>query len=79
MRTTTALDLDLGDLAVESLSITGARDAVALPETGASSGSSSCHSCSCCGSCSCCCDNDSVAAFGDWAGQDTGTIIKVDI
>jgi thiazolylpeptide-type bacteriocin precursor len=49
------LDLDLSDLDVDALSITTVRDALALPETGASSGSSSCSACSCCGSCSCCC------------------------
>ncbi|HVF05963.1 MAG TPA: thiazolylpeptide-type bacteriocin [Frankiaceae bacterium] len=79
MRNTTALDLDLGDLALESVSVTGARDAVALPETGASSGSSSCHSCSCCGSCSCCCDAASVDAFGDWAAAEGAHLVKIDI
>lgn len=39
-------DLDLGELAVTSM-----RDAVALPESGASNGGSSCS----CGSSSCCC------------------------
>jgi thiazolylpeptide-type bacteriocin precursor len=51
----TLANLDLSDLKVEALSITTVGDALALPETGASSGSSSCSSCSCCGSCSCCC------------------------
>ncbi|WP_084558132.1 thiazolylpeptide-type bacteriocin [Hamadaea tsunoensis] len=44
------LDLDL-----EIVEISSVRDAVALPESGASSGTSSCGSSSCCGSCSCCC------------------------
>jgi thiazolylpeptide-type bacteriocin precursor len=48
------LDLDLSDLRIEGLEVTNIRDAMALPETGASSGSSSCSSCSCCGSSSCC-------------------------
>jgi thiazolylpeptide-type bacteriocin precursor len=48
------LDLDLGDLKLEELEVTNVREAMALPETGASSGFSSCNSCSCCGSSSCC-------------------------
>ncbi|MDT0301897.1 thiazolylpeptide-type bacteriocin [Streptomonospora wellingtoniae] len=47
-------DLDLGDLSFDSVEVATVRDAVALPETGASSGSSSCESCSCCAVCSCC-------------------------
>jgi len=48
-------ELDLGDLQLSDLEITEVQDAMALPETGASSGVSSCDSCSCCGACSCCC------------------------
>ena len=40
---------DFADLQVVSLA-----DAMAMPETGASSGISSCNSCSCCASTSCC-------------------------
>lgn len=47
-------DLDLGDLAVTSM-----RDAVALPESGASGGGS-CNSCSCGSSSCCCCQQEPV-------------------
>jgi thiazolylpeptide-type bacteriocin precursor len=47
-------DLDLDDLEFDAVEIATVRDAVALPETGASSGMSSCDSSSCCGSTSCC-------------------------
>ena len=47
-------DLDLADLSFDAVEIHAVRDAVALPETGASSSSSSCDSCSCCVGCSCC-------------------------
>ena len=47
-------DLDLSDLSFDAVQIETVRDAVALPETGASSSSSSCDSCSCCVGCSCC-------------------------
>jgi Thiopeptide-type bacteriocin precursor len=47
-------DLDLSDLSFDAVEIATVRDAVALPETGASSASSSCDSCSCCIACSCC-------------------------
>ena len=47
--------LDLGDLDLDGLEVTEIHDAVALAETGASSGSSSTSSSSCCASCSCCC------------------------
>ncbi|MEL6528318.1 MAG: thiazolylpeptide-type bacteriocin [Pseudomonadota bacterium] len=40
---------DFADLEVVALG-----DAMAMPETGASSGISSCNSCSCCASTSCC-------------------------
>ena len=43
---------DLGDFA--DLQVVTLGDAMAMPETGASSGISSCNSCSCCGSTSCC-------------------------
>ena len=43
---------DLGDFA--DLQVVSLGDAMAMPETGASIGISSCNSCSCCGSTSCC-------------------------
>jgi len=43
---------DLGDFA--DLEVVTLGDAMAMPETGASSGISSCNSCSCCASTSCC-------------------------
>jgi thiazolylpeptide-type bacteriocin precursor len=43
---------DLGDFA--DLEVVALSDAMAMPETGASSGISSCNSCSCCASTSCC-------------------------
>jgi Thiopeptide-type bacteriocin precursor len=43
---------DLGDFA--KLEVVTLGDAMAMPETGASSGISSCNSCSCCASTSCC-------------------------
>lgn len=46
--------LDLADLDLDDITVTSMRDAVALPETGASSGSSSCSASSTCGSSSCC-------------------------
>lgn len=51
------LTLELEDLTLDLdiVEISSVRDAVQLPETGASSGTSSCGSTSCCGSCSCCC------------------------
>jgi hypothetical protein len=47
-------DIDVTDAAIEGLDVVTSKDALALPETGASSGSSSCGSCSTCGSSSCC-------------------------
>jgi thiazolylpeptide-type bacteriocin precursor len=47
--------IDFTDLGLEVLDISEIHDAVALPETGASSGSSSCDSRSTCGSTSTCC------------------------
>lgn len=50
-----AFDLNvagLGDFA--DLEVVSLGDAMAMPETGASSGVSSCNSCSCCVSTSCC-------------------------
>ena len=50
-----SLDLnvsDLGDFA--DLQVVSLGDAMAMPETGASSGISSCNSSSCCASTSCC-------------------------
>ncbi|MEO6701343.1 MAG: thiazolylpeptide-type bacteriocin [Jatrophihabitantaceae bacterium] len=49
------LALELIDLDLDIMEIGSVRDAVQLPETGASSGGSSSGSSSCCGSCSCCC------------------------
>lgn len=48
-------DLSFSDIDLDVLEIGEVRDAVAMPETGASSGSSSCDSHSTCGSTSCCC------------------------
>ena len=48
-------DLNFSDIDLDVLEIGEVRDAVAMPETGASSGSSSCDSHSTCGSASCCC------------------------
>lgn len=52
-------DVDTFDLASEmsdfaDLEVVALGDAMAMPETGASSGISSCNSCSCCASTSCC-------------------------
>ncbi len=47
-------DIDVSDATVDGLEVVTVKDALALPETGASSGSSSCGSCSTCGSSSCC-------------------------
>lgn len=47
-------DIDVTDAAIEGLEVVAVKDGMALPETGASSGSSSCGSCSTCGSSSCC-------------------------
>jgi len=51
---------DLGDFA--DLQVVSLGDAMAMPETGASSGISSCNSCSCCLSTSCCSVNIKVEA-----------------
>ncbi|MFI6096112.1 thiazolylpeptide-type bacteriocin [Lentzea sp. NPDC051213] len=45
------LCFDVDDLEIGELAVTSMRDSVALPESGASGGSSSCS----CGSSSCCC------------------------
>lgn len=47
-------DIDVTDATIEGLEVVTVKDALALPETGASSGSSSSGSCSTCGSSSCC-------------------------
>lgn len=52
--TVTFDDIDISDATIEGLEIVTTKDALALPETGASSGSSSSGSCSTCGSSSCC-------------------------
>jgi hypothetical protein len=50
-----SFDLNLGDLGdFSDLQVVSLGDAMAMPETGASSGVSSCGACSCCGSTSCC-------------------------
>jgi hypothetical protein len=54
MNSVSFADLELGDLSFDAVRVETVRDAVALPETGASSASSSCDSCSCCAGCSCC-------------------------
>jgi len=60
VETMNALDLNALDLTVADagdfadLQVVSLGDAMAMPETGASSGISSCNSCSCCGSTSCC-------------------------
>jgi|SwirhisoilCB2_FD_contig_41_14875219_length_450_multi_10_in_0_out_0_2 thiazolylpeptide-type bacteriocin precursor len=51
---------DLGDFA--DLQVVSLGDAMAMPETGASSGISSCNSSSCCASTSCCSVNIEVKA-----------------
>lgn len=45
--------IDLTGLDIAGLEVVTLKDAMALPETGASSGISSCNSCSSCGSSSC--------------------------
>ncbi|MEU8762742.1 thiazolylpeptide-type bacteriocin [Streptomyces sp. NPDC048659] len=50
-----AAGIDFDGLDLEVLEVGEVRDAVQLPETGASSGSSSCDSHSTCGSTSTCC------------------------
>lgn len=45
--------IDLDGLDIAGLEVVTLREAMALPETGASSGISSCNSCSSCGSSSC--------------------------
>ncbi len=47
-------DIDVDSMNIEGLEVVGLRDALALPETGASSGISSSNSCSSCGSSSTC-------------------------
>lgn len=46
-------NIDVASLDIEGLEVVTLKDAMALPETGASSGISSCNSCSSCGSSSC--------------------------
>ncbi|EKE87546.1 thiazolylpeptide-type bacteriocin [Idiomarina xiamenensis] len=47
-------DLNVDDVNLDGLEVANVSNAMALPETGASSGTSSCGSCSTCGSSSCC-------------------------
>jgi thiazolylpeptide-type bacteriocin precursor len=47
-------DLDIDGLSLDGLEVVSLKEALALPETGASSGISSTKSCSCCGSSSTC-------------------------
>lgn len=50
-----SFDLDAGNIDdFADLRVLSLADAMAMPETGASSGVSSCGACSCCGSTSCC-------------------------
>jgi hypothetical protein len=50
-----SFDLSVGDFGdFADLQVVSTGDAMAMPETGASSASSSCNSCSCCASTSCC-------------------------
>jgi thiazolylpeptide-type bacteriocin precursor len=57
-----SFDLDASDLDdFADLQVVSLGDAMAMPETGASSGISSCNSCSCCGSTSCCSVNIKAA------------------
>jgi len=53
-------DIDVTDATIEGLEVVTVKDALALPETGASSGSSSSGSCSTCGSSSCCISLDAL-------------------
>jgi thiazolylpeptide-type bacteriocin precursor len=46
--------MEIRDLEITGLEVLDLNDATALPETGASSGSSSCSASSTCGSSSCC-------------------------
>jgi len=47
-------DIDVSSMGLDDLQVVDVKEAMALPETGASSGSSSTGSCSCCGSSSTC-------------------------
>jgi thiazolylpeptide-type bacteriocin precursor len=47
-------DIDVNSMNIEGLEVVSLKDALALPETGASSGISSTNSCSTCGSSSTC-------------------------
>ncbi|SDD84384.1 thiazolylpeptide-type bacteriocin [Aquimonas voraii] len=47
-------DIDVESMNIDGLEVVSLKDALALPETGASSGISSCNSCSTCGSTSTC-------------------------
>jgi thiazolylpeptide-type bacteriocin precursor len=53
------LTFDVDDLDLDGLAVTSMRDAVALPESGASTAGSSCS----CGSSSCCCCQPPVIEF----------------
>jgi thiazolylpeptide-type bacteriocin precursor len=54
MPLTAFADLELPELDLADIEVVTIRDALAVPDTGATSGSSSCKSCSTCGSSSCC-------------------------
>lgn len=60
-------DLDIDAIEVDSVEVVSLKEALALPETGASSGISSSNSCSCCGSSSTCgsCNGGSGGGGGD--------------
>jgi thiazolylpeptide-type bacteriocin precursor len=55
-------NIDVASLDIEGLEVVTLKDAMALPETGASSGISSCNSCSSCGSSSCVSMNEAQVA-----------------
>jgi len=54
MPLTAFADLELPELDLADIEVVTIRDALAVPDTGATSGSSSCKTCSTCGSSSCC-------------------------
>ena len=67
-------DIDIDTLGIEGLEVVSLKDAMALPETGASSGYSTCSSCSTCGSTSTCgsCQNCSGGDGGAGGGGGGG-------
>lgn len=59
-------DLNIDGLSLDDLEIVSLKEALALPETGASSGISSTNSCSCCGSSSTCGSCQKATDDGDY-------------